>query len=73
MLAGYFTGVVRAPLTGVIIRSETTGSGNAILPLLTTALIADQVGARVCRERLYHALAKDFGHKPSPPPNADEA
>ena len=72
MLAGYFTGVVRAPLTGVIIRSETTGSGNAILPLLTTALIADQVGARVCRERLYHALAKDFRHKPSPPPNADE-
>ena len=45
MLAGYFTGVVRAPLTGVIILSENTGSGNAILPLLTTALIADQVGA----------------------------
>lgn len=68
-MAGYFTGVVRAPLTGVIILSETTGSGNAILPLFATALIADAAGAWVCRERLYHALARDFMHKPRTEPS----
>ena len=59
-MGGYFTGVVRAPLTAVIILSETTGSSHAILPLFATALIADWSGALVCRHRLYHTLAKDF-------------
>ncbi|WP_338465905.1 chloride channel protein [Novosphingobium sp. ZN18A2] len=59
-MAGYFTGVVRAPLTGVIILSETTGSSGSILPLVLTALIADWSGAQVCKPRLYHALSRDF-------------
>jgi H+/Cl- antiporter ClcA len=59
-MAAYFVGVVRAPLTAVIIVSETTGSTSAILPLFATCLIADWAGALVCRERLYHALARDF-------------
>ena len=58
-MAGYFTGVVRAPLTAVIILSEATGS-HAILPLFATALIGDWAGSMVCRERLYHAMARDF-------------
>lgn len=63
-MAAYFVGVVRAPLTAVIILSETTGTTSAILPLFATCLIADWAGALVCRERLYHALARDF----MPPP-----
>lgn len=59
-MAGYFVGVVRAPLTAVIILSETTGSSGAILPLFATCLIGDWAGSMVCRERLYHALARDF-------------
>lgn len=59
-MAGYFVGVVRAPLTAVIILSETTGSTGAILPLFAACLIGDWAGALVCRERLYHALARDF-------------
>jgi H+/Cl- antiporter ClcA len=59
-MAGYFVGVVRAPLTAVIILSETTGTTSAILPLFATCLIADWAGSRVCPERLYHALARDF-------------
>lgn len=59
-MAGYFTGVVRAPLTGVIILSETTGSSGEILPLVLTALIADWSGSMVCKPRLYHALSRDF-------------
>lgn len=59
-MAGYFTGVVRAPLTAVIILSEATGNSTAILPLFATALIGDWAGAMVCRQRLYHALAEGF-------------
>ena len=60
-MVGYFTGVVRAPLTAVIIMSETTGSRGLMLPLLATALIAEAVAGLVCRERLYHGLASGFG------------
>jgi H+/Cl- antiporter ClcA len=59
-MAGYFTGVVRAPLTAVIILAETTGSSGNIVALFATALIADWAGSWVCKERLYHVLAGDF-------------
>lgn len=59
-MAGYFTGVVRAPLTAVIILSEATGSSIAILPLFATALMGDWAGALVCRDRLYHKLSEGF-------------
>ncbi|MBU3076752.1 chloride channel protein [Sphingomonas quercus] len=59
----YFTGVVRAPLTAVIIMSETTGSRGLMLPLLASALIAEGAAALVCRERLYHGLAAGFAQR----------
>lgn len=59
-MTGYFVGVVRAPFTAVIIVSEATASHGMILPLFVTALIADAVSALVCRERLYHGLARPF-------------
>jgi H+/Cl- antiporter ClcA len=59
-MIAYFTGVVRAPLTAVIIISETTASRGLIIPLFAAALIADVVSALVCRERLYHGLARPF-------------
>ena len=59
-MIAYFVGVVRAPLTAVIIISETTASRGLIIPLFATALLADVVGAWVCPERLYHGLAKPF-------------
>jgi H+/Cl- antiporter ClcA len=59
-IVAYFTGVVRAPLTAVIIMSETTDSRGLMLPLLATALIAEGAAALVCRERLYHGLATTF-------------
>ena len=74
-MAGYFVGVVRAPLTAVIIITETTASRGMIVPLFMTALIADAVSAAVHRERLYHALSKGFlsssapakSNEPAPP------
>lgn len=59
-MCAYFVGVVRAPLTAVIIISETTASRGLILPLFAAALIADRASAMVCRERLYHGLARPF-------------
>lgn len=70
-MAGYFVGVVRAPLTAVIILSETTGSTSVILPLFATCLIGDWAGGLVCRERLYHALARDFLPKREGGPSGD--
>ena len=37
-----------------------------ILPLFATALIADWAGSKVCKERLYHQLAKGFLPEPRP-------
>ena len=59
-MIAYFVGVVRAPLTAVIIISETTASRGLLIPLFATALLADVVGALVSPERLYHGLAKPF-------------
>jgi H+/Cl- antiporter ClcA len=59
-MVAYFTGVVRAPLTAVIIIVEATASRGMILPLFTSALIADAAGRLVCKEKLYHALAWEF-------------
>lgn len=59
-IVGYFSGVVRAPLTAVIIVMEMTADRTMILPLFGTALLADWVSAMVCRPKLYHALSLQF-------------
>lgn len=59
-MVAYFTGVVRAPLTAVIIIVEATASRGMILPLFASSLIADAAGRLVCKEKLYHALAREF-------------
>jgi H+/Cl- antiporter ClcA len=59
-IVGYFSGVVRAPLTAIIIVMEMTADRSMILPLFGTALIADRVSAWVCRPKLYHALSLAF-------------
>jgi H+/Cl- antiporter ClcA len=59
-MVAYFTGVVRAPLTSVIIIAETTGSRGLMMPLLATALIAEFAASLISRERLYHGLATRF-------------
>ena len=63
-MVAYFTGIVRAPLTAVIIIAETTASRGLMMPLLAAALVADFVAQFVCRERLYHALSQRFAAEP---------
>ncbi|MBB3692424.1 chloride channel protein [Sphingomonas sp. BK580] len=59
-MVGYFAGVVRAPLTAVIILSETTASRGLMLPMFAAAFLADGASSLVCREKLYHGLARTF-------------
>ena len=39
-MAGYFAAIVRAPVTGVVLITETTGDFTTLLPLVLTSLIA---------------------------------
>ncbi|WP_132385807.1 chloride channel protein [Novosphingobium sp. PhB165] len=69
-MVGYFVGVVRAPLTAVIILMETTASRGMIVPLFLTAIIADGASTLVCKEKLYHGLSKGFA-RPKHPDDAE--
>ncbi|MBB4154084.1 H+/Cl- antiporter ClcA [Sphingomonas jinjuensis] len=59
-MVAYFTGVVRAPLTAVVILAETTGSRGLMLPMFATAFIADWASTRVSADKLYHSLSRGF-------------
>jgi len=65
-MVAYFVGVVRAPLTAVIILMETTASRGMIVPLFLTAIIADAVSTLVCKEKLYHGLSRGFARPKAP-------
>ncbi|HEV2516898.1 MAG TPA: chloride channel protein [Devosia sp.] len=64
-MTAYFVGVVRAPLTSVVIIMEMTGSHAMLLALITAAIIAEGVAAVLCPERLYHGLSKAFRQAPT--------
>lgn len=75
-MVGYFTGVVRAPMTSVIIMMEMTADRTMILPLFATALIADAVSSNICKDKLYHALSRQYlkpatAHDLAPPQKED--
>lgn len=59
-MIAYFVGVVRAPLTGVVIVSEMTNARGLLLPLFMAAIVADFAAKWVCPERLYDGLSKAF-------------
>ena len=63
-VAAYFTGVVRAPLTAVIIVMEMTADRSMIMPLFIAAIVADWVSGKICHTKLYHALS--LGFRPVP-------
>lgn len=56
-MIAYFVGVVRAPLTGVVIIAEMTANRGMILPLFAAAVVADVAARAVSGRRLYHGLA----------------
>jgi H+/Cl- antiporter ClcA len=70
-MVAYFVGVVRAPLTAVIILIEATAARGVIVPLFMTALIADWTSAQICPTRLYHGLSRQMLPAKTLPARAD--
>lgn len=58
----YFSGVVQSPLTTIFIVLEMTDNANSnmLLPIMITSMMATAVSKIVCRESLYHVLAKRY-------------
>lgn len=59
-MAGYFAGVVQAPMTAFVIVLEMTGNHANIIPLMVSSMIGYGVSRLVSPEPLYHALARLF-------------
>lgn len=58
----YFSGVVQSPITCFVIVLEMTdsASGNMVLPIMLTSVMATAVSKTICREPLYHALSQRY-------------
>jgi H+/Cl- antiporter ClcA len=63
-MVAYFTGVVRAPITGFVIVAEMSNDHSMMVALMATALIANSCAGLVNKEGVYHQLARRF--LPSP-------
>ena len=59
-MVAYFTGVVRAPITGFVIVSEMSDNHGILVALMATALIADACARLINREGVYQMLAKRY-------------
>jgi H+/Cl- antiporter ClcA len=59
-MVSYFAGVVQAPITAFVIVSEMTDNHAMMVPLMVAAVIAHATSQLVCKEGVYHALAKSF-------------
>ncbi len=59
-MVAYFAGVVQAPITAFVIVTEMTDNHAMVVPLMMASLIAYGTSRLICKEGLYHALAKGF-------------
>ena len=67
-MAAFFTGSVRAPLTGMILIIEMTGNYQQLLALGITCLIADLVAGALRDKPIYEALLEADLHRRAPHP-----
>jgi H+/Cl- antiporter ClcA len=59
-MAGYFSGVVQAPMTAFVIILEMTGNDTNVIPLMLAAVIGFGASKIVAPNPLYHGLAAIF-------------
>jgi CIC family chloride channel protein len=57
-MVAFFSGAIRAPLTGVIIVMEMTDEHILVLPFMIAAYLAYSLGKRIMPVPLYHFLAE---------------
>lgn len=62
-MAGYFTAVVRAPITGTILITEMTGSFSNMLSLAMVSIAAYLVADLLGSKPIYESLLEKFLHK----------
>ncbi|RWX14544.1 chloride channel protein [Rhizobium hidalgonense] len=59
-MAGYFSGVVQAPMTAFVIILEMTGDHQAVIPIMAVSMIGYITSRILSREPLYHGLSRVF-------------
>ena len=59
-MTGYFSGIVRTPITAVGIVMEMTGNLDMTIPLMATSWIATGVSRWICPRSVYDAMADVF-------------
>ncbi|MGN6550376.1 MAG: chloride channel protein [Pararhizobium sp.] len=59
-MAGYFAGVVQAPMTAFVIISEMTGNHSNIVPLMAASMLGYGTARLITPEPLYHGLSRLF-------------
>ncbi|MFD1984195.1 chloride channel protein [Mesorhizobium newzealandense] len=59
-MAGYFAGVVQAPMTAFVIILEMTGNHDNVIALMCAAMLGYGTARLISREPLYHALSRVF-------------
>jgi len=59
-VAGYFAGVVQAPMTAFVIILEMTGDHQAVIPIMAVSMIGYVTSRLLSREPLYHGLSRVF-------------
>jgi H+/Cl- antiporter ClcA len=59
-MAGYFAGVVQAPITAFVIVMEMTDNHDMVVPLMLATLLATAVSRLICPRPLYKALASNY-------------
>ena len=59
-MAGYFAGVVQAPMTAFVIIIEMTGDHQAVMPIMAASMLGYLTSRLLSPEPLYHALSRSF-------------
>jgi H+/Cl- antiporter ClcA len=59
-MAGYFSGVVQAPMTAFVIIIEMTGDHRAVIPIMAASMLGYITSRILSPEPLYHALSRVF-------------
>ncbi|WP_233192971.1 chloride channel protein [Acidimangrovimonas sediminis] len=57
-MAGYFAGVVQAPMTAFVIIVEMTGNHDNVVPVMASAMIGYGVSRMLSPQPLYHGLSR---------------
>ncbi|MDI7861362.1 chloride channel protein [Rhizobiaceae bacterium n13] len=59
-MAGYFAGVVQAPMTAFVIILEMTGNHDNVIAIMAAAMLGYVTSRMISREPLYHGLSRNF-------------